>query len=266
MKQLFFYIVALLFIPCLNSFGQVSVTRDESPPDASAMLDVQATDAGMLIPRMTQAQRMTIADPANGLMVYQANGISGFYYFDGIGWTRIGGHSGHYIGESFGGGVIFWLDETGKHGLIVSMVDLSATQAWSNVANVLIGPVAQSVWNGPGNSLAIVNQAQHTSSAAKLCLDYVNIDYGTGIFTDWYLPSTGEARHLANNITQVQKNLETDGNPSTIVISDGFYWTSSETDPQHAWANSLCTTSLPGSWVGTTFKSELLFVRAVRAF
>ena len=85
----------LLFIPGLHSFGQVSIAPANNPPHPSSMLDVQATDKGMLIPRLTQAQRIAIADPANGLMVYQTNGMPGFYYFDGNGWTRVGEHSGH---------------------------------------------------------------------------------------------------------------------------------------------------------------------------
>jgi hypothetical protein len=266
MKQLSFYLIALLFIPGHHVFGQVSIKPDNTTPHPSAMLDVQATDRGMLIPRMTQVQRIAIGTPAPGLMVYQTNGMPGFYYFDGTGWIRVGEHSGHYIGESFGGGVVYYLDETGMHGLIVSNEDLSAAQPWSNVTNVLIGPTAQSPWNGPGNSLAIVNQAQHTTSAAQLCLNYVNADYGTGIFTDWYLPSTGEARHLSNNIYQVQKALETDGNPITNPISGGFYWTSVEESDTTAWGCGIISGGLPGYSWNHDVKSESMFVRAVRAF
>jgi hypothetical protein len=191
--------------------------------------------------------------------------MSGFYYFDGSDWTRFGEHSGHYIGESFGGGIIFYLTEDGKHGLIVSMVDLSAAQAWSNLVNLEIGPDAQSPWNGFGNSTAIVNQPGHTTSAAQLCLNYVNTDYGTGTFPDWYLLSTGEARHLMNNTYQLQKAFETDGNPLTDPLSIGTYWTSTEESDINAWGCSI-TDSSGNEWLTATFKGEPLFVRAVRAF
>ena len=269
MKQLSFYIIALLFIPGLHAFGQVSIAPDSTAPHSSAMLEVKATNKGVLIPRMTQAQRNAIGTPAPGLMVFQTNGMNGFYYFDGSGWTRVGEHAGHYVGESFGGGILFYLTEDGKHGLIVSIVDLSAAQVWSNVANVLIGPAAQSVWNGPGNSLAIVNQQNQTTSAAQLCLDYVNADYGTGIYADWYLLSTGEARHLANNIYQVQKAFDTDGDPSTDPLSSGTYWTSTEATADSAWGCSFVAPTT--GWYTASnnpcgVKSEPLFVRAVRAF
>ena len=55
---------------------------------------------------------------------------------------------GHYVGELYGGGVVFWVDQTGQHGLICSMIDLSDSQAWSNVTETLIGTSAQSDWDG----------------------------------------------------------------------------------------------------------------------
>ena len=140
----------------------------------------------------------------------------------------------HYIGELFGGGVVFYVDHTGSHGLICSVVDLSTGMAWSNITAVMIGTAAQSFWNGLSNSNAIIAQTGHTISAAKLCLDYTNADYGTGIFSDWYLPSSGELTLLFNDHFQVQKTLETDGNASTLIISKNGYWSSTEGDANNA--------------------------------
>src|SRR3712207_6962106 len=47
---------------------------------SSAMLDVKSINKGVLIPAMTAAQRSAIATPATGLIVYQTNAPSGFYY------------------------------------------------------------------------------------------------------------------------------------------------------------------------------------------
>ena len=61
-------------------------------PDASAALDIRATGQGVLLPRLTQAQRLAIASPATGLLVYQTNDAQpGFWYTSGPpaspGWT-----------------------------------------------------------------------------------------------------------------------------------------------------------------------------------
>jgi len=262
MKQLSFYILALLFIPGLHTFGQVSINTDNTPPHPSSMLDVKATDKGVLITRMTEAQRLAIGTPTPGLFLYQTNGMKGFYYYNGASWERIGVNTGHYVGKAWGGGIICYVDESGMSGLIVSCVDLSTSQAWSNVTDALIGDSAQSVWNGLVNSTAIVNQVQHTNSAAQLCLDYFNVDYGDGIFYDWFLSSPGQIRHLRNNIYQVQRTLELDGDSETTPISDGTYWTSRETNADSA---RVCGLIDEGQFQDTG-KSAPLNVRAVRVF
>lgn len=49
-------------------------------PDNSAQLDIVSTTKGLLVPRMTQAQRLLIPNPANGLLIYQTDGQPGFYF------------------------------------------------------------------------------------------------------------------------------------------------------------------------------------------
>ncbi len=66
---------------CINSFGQnVAINTDGSIADASAILDIKSNTRGFLAPRMTQAQRLAIPNPANALLVYQTDGAPGFYY------------------------------------------------------------------------------------------------------------------------------------------------------------------------------------------
>lgn len=56
---------------------------------SSSAFTVQSTEKGILIPRLTQEQKEAISNPANGLLVYQTNNTSGFYYFDGSSWTPL---------------------------------------------------------------------------------------------------------------------------------------------------------------------------------
>ena len=131
----------------------------------------------------------------------------------------------HYIGEYFGGGVIFhlWKDSTGaEHGLIVEKTNLSTSQVWSNISS-LIGISAQSSWDGLNNSIAIVNQPGHTSSAAKLCLDLVS-----GGQNDWYLPSIDELSLMWHNRFAINKTLSTINGASPIPQQFNGYWSSTE--------------------------------------
>ena len=170
-----------------------------------------------------------------------------------------GGSGSRYVGELFGGGVVFWVDHTGQHGLIVSMVDLSTSQAWSNVTSTLIGTTND--WDGANNTTAIIEQSGHTSSAAQLCANYTNADYGTGTYSDWYLPSVAELNHIWNNFYEVQKALTNDGNPETTPLERSRYWSSAETNADLAWGFSFTfgsTSNLSKNFPG--------YVRAVRAF
>ncbi len=79
----------LLLTTYYLSTAQIAINTDGTAPDASAMLDVSSTDKGMLIPRMTTAERENISSPATGLMVYDSDENS-FWYYNGTAWTAVG--------------------------------------------------------------------------------------------------------------------------------------------------------------------------------
>ena len=67
-----FLLVMLLPVFAIQLSAQsVSVNNNGSAPHASAMLDVSSTTKGILIPRMTTAQRTAIINPAAGLQVFE---------------------------------------------------------------------------------------------------------------------------------------------------------------------------------------------------
>jgi hypothetical protein len=84
------FMLFILILLTTNLVGQVAINEDSGLPDGSAMLDVQSTDKGLLIPRMTQAERNAIASPATGLLIFQTDGTVGFYYYNGTNWDVIG--------------------------------------------------------------------------------------------------------------------------------------------------------------------------------
>ena len=139
------------------------------------------------------------------------------------------------------------------------MVDLSTSQAWSNITATLIGTTND--WDGLSNTTAITGQSGHASSAAKLCKDYTNAVYGTGTYSDWYLPSIAELNHIWNNFYEVQKALTNDGNVATTPLVRDWYWSSSEYGDNGAWYFYFSTGSTYGDG-----KYVTTYVRAVRAF
>lgn len=82
---------AILLILFVSTSAIAQVGINTSTPDASAALDVESTTGGLLIPRMTQAQRDAIASPSNGLMIYQTDLDAAFYFYNGSAWSRVDG-------------------------------------------------------------------------------------------------------------------------------------------------------------------------------
>ena len=64
----------------LSISAQNNVGIGTSTPDASSVLEMQSSTQGVLVPRMTTAQRLAITTPANGLLVYDTNFDCFFYY------------------------------------------------------------------------------------------------------------------------------------------------------------------------------------------
>jgi len=85
-----FILTALAVLLILNGFNVlaqgVSFNTTGAVANSSAILDASSTSQGMLVPRMTNAQRNAIVTPAVGLLIYQTDGTPGFYFFSGSSW------------------------------------------------------------------------------------------------------------------------------------------------------------------------------------
>lgn len=87
MKKLFRIIPIVLL--STSAMAQ-SIGIGTSTPSASAALEISSNTKGLLIPRMTSAQRLAIPAPANGLMVYDLS-TSSTWYYNGSAWASLGG-------------------------------------------------------------------------------------------------------------------------------------------------------------------------------
>ena len=67
----------------------VGINETGANPDASAMLDINTSNKGLLIPRLSKAQKSLIASPANGLLVYQTDDTVGFWYYEQNKWVPV---------------------------------------------------------------------------------------------------------------------------------------------------------------------------------
>jgi len=167
--------------------------------------------------------------------------------------------SKRYVGEAFGGGVVFytWKDAQGtEHGLVVSIKNQSDSCVWSNVLDT-IGASARSRYDGKSNTAAIISQPGHTTSAALLCKTY-----SAGGFNDWYLPTLQELGVLYLNIPAV--NLTLASIAGATQFNNFIYWSSIEGDGD----GSLSVAGMirdqgDGAYLDKSYKFP---VRAIRSF
>ena len=76
----------VLALCCESLYAQVGIGT--STPDVSSILDLTSTTQGVLTPRMTSTQRAAIISPAQGLLVYDTD-INSFYYYDNSSWNKL---------------------------------------------------------------------------------------------------------------------------------------------------------------------------------
>jgi hypothetical protein len=157
----------------------------------------------------------------------------------------------HYIGESYGGGKVFYVYDNGKHGLIAATSDQSTGIRWHGGSNTSTRARGDGVGAGLKNTAIIIaNQGavDGNALAATLCNEYsVTVD---GVkYGDWYLPSKHEL-----NLLYLQK---------TVVgsFANNYYWSSTEVESNVAFEQSFFNgdqTVAPKGYAN--------LVRAIRAF
>lgn len=155
--------------------------------------------------------------------------------------------SKHFIGEQYGGGIVFYVYDDGQHGLISASVDQSTGIRWYGGSSTVTRARASGIGGGKTNTaLIIANQAAVDGNpfAATVCNEYSAADASGVTFGDWYLPSKLELDLMYN-----QRAL--------IGATSTNYWSSTETDASFARARTF----LNG---GTGSSSKLLVSLAVR--
>jgi hypothetical protein len=152
----------------------------------------------------------------------------------------------HHVGESYAGGIVFYVDALGEHGLIAAPSSGDETEyTWDNGSSITINAVRTGIGAGLNNTERIIAIQGAGNYAAQACANSQSADYG-----DWYLPSIYELYVLY---------LEQD-----IVggFAAGTYWSSTESTS----AGFVNTINFNNGAQGAYTKANYLYYRAIRAF
>ncbi len=244
--KLYHYTPALFFLAfilfSINARAQVAINDNGDQPNSNAILDLSSAsnDKGILIPRLTTAERtaMSLGASDEGLTVYDSD-TKTYWLWDGTQWGDFNSGPKVKVGDVYDGGFVFYVDASGEHGLMASLDDLDGGSgvSYSNVTNSLIGSSAQGMTDGASNTAAIIAQAGHSSSAAQLCVSYTG-----GGHSDWYLPSLRELNMMFQVDAIMDDVLDNDGDPATNGLRQqsstpiaGRYWSSTEQSSSYAY-------------------------------
>ena len=173
----------------------------------------------------------------------------------------------HQIGESYQGGIIFWVDETKQHGLIVAQIDTNqgAGIQWQNgeSGDKITNARSNGLYAGLSNTYLIVSQQtiddQEGDFAARSAQNFAVLSDGVSPCTqealcygNWYLPSLNELQLLRANLHDKRFG----------AFSESTYWSSTEINVNQALTMNWVT----GESVLHDKSSTEPKVRAVHAF
>ena len=169
-----------------------------------------------------------------------------------------GANSEVKIGDTYAGGLVFWLDGNGG-GLIAAPSDQSGAAEWGCYGTIM-GANGTAIGTGYQNTIDIVNANcspyfSGNSIAADICANLT-----LGGYSDWFLPSKDELNEMYSNIGQ--GNALGLGNVGGFADSDSDYMSSTEIDAYNAWCQYFNNNGLQD------YHDKIMttYVRAVRAF
>jgi hypothetical protein len=200
-------ILSICFMSMISStaFSQ-NVGIGTTTPNASAQLDVTSTSKGMLVPRMTFVQRNAIASPTAGLLIYQTDFVSGFYYYNGSVWTQLStGSATNYFTAS---GSNIYNNNTGNVGIGLAnpsekfhLKGDGRIDAPGNFGGASLNLYAATT--ADGSYINFFNQFGATSSSAGIGYsgsnDYLLLSRGTNMF----LKTAGLGISIAEPLTKL---------------------------------------------------------------
>jgi hypothetical protein len=168
-----------------------------------------------------------------------ATNSAGTSYGDQVSFTTLP----FTAGLAYGGGIIFYVDETGRHGLISATTDQSTGAQWGCYGTT-IGGTSTAIGTGQANTMLIVNGCIDAGTAARICND-LSLDG----YDDWFLPSKDELNLMYEQKTAIGG------------FTNSYYWSSSEYASDVSWFHQF-----GDGTVSYYFRYIGFSVRAVRAF
>jgi hypothetical protein len=166
------------------------------------------------------------------------------------------------VGDFAHGGIVFWVDETGLHGLVCAKNDQSTGVRWYAGTHGDTQAKGDGPYAGKMNTILIIATQvalgdDGMAYAARYCSE-LKITEGGVSYGDWYLPSKEELNLMYINKTEIDITAAANGG---TALGNVWYWTSNQNGNEHAWYQNLSN-----GYQSDSNKNTPNRVRAIRAF
>jgi len=144
------------------------------------------------------------------------------------------------IGDFVYGGIVFFVDATGQHGLVCAFTDQGILR-WYGGTNGDTRALGDGLFAGEmSTSIIIAAQAaigdDGFTYAARSCNEY-QISIGGHTYGDWYLPSKYELNLMYQNKAAIDARATTTsvGGSAGTAFTSSWYWSSTEITSSQVW-------------------------------
>jgi len=164
------------------------------------------------------------------------------------------------IGDIAFGGIIFYIDESGEHGLVCSFQDQSQNAKWGKKRKIRKNERLSEEFN---STTTIFGKKQkkdrfkRNNYANRLCKK-LKSGFENDTYKDWYLPSKEELNLLYESRNEIDKAANENGGN---MLEDTYYWSSSEYNFDKVWVQYFSTGKQT-----IQYKNYENNVRAIRSF
>lgn len=151
----------------------------------------------------------------------------------------------HYVGENLGGGIVFYVDDEGKHGLITTTIDKRTRKQQRSEAYILTNPVRDGITTGAFNTERINVMKGEGVNEVQEVENYLDVK-----LSDWYLPTRYD-------LIKLYRNRAVIGGYAEFVTG----WKSPKVSGVNEWYQSFVT--------GGEFsngKDDEVYIRVIRKF
>ena len=132
-------------------------------------------------------------------------------------------------------GVVFYVDNVGKHGWAIDLQDASASCSWGPTSDQILtnySTTRLAIYDLDGyRNTEIIHASYNDSIYNTNYQAFSAVDFENG----WYLPAIGQLNYLYGNLIEVNAGIYAAGGTPFETGSSWIYWSSTENITSNAW-------------------------------